>query len=52
MTAMRFSVTVITKDEERNLARCLASAPFADEIVARLWPAVTFWPWATFTDVT
>jgi len=27
------SVTVITKDEEDNLARCLASVPFADEIV-------------------
>jgi glycosyltransferase involved in cell wall biosynthesis len=33
MTAMRLSVTVITKDEERNLARCLESVPFADEIV-------------------
>jgi glycosyltransferase involved in cell wall biosynthesis len=30
---MRLTVAVITKDEERNIARCLASVPFADEIV-------------------
>ncbi|NLH50210.1 MAG: glycosyltransferase family 2 protein [Myxococcales bacterium] len=30
---MKISVTVITRDEERNIARCLASVPFADEIV-------------------
>jgi glycosyltransferase involved in cell wall biosynthesis len=30
---MRLSVTVIAKNEERNIARCLESAPFADEIV-------------------
>jgi glycosyltransferase involved in cell wall biosynthesis len=30
---MRLTVAVITKNEERNLARCLTSVPFADEIV-------------------
>jgi glycosyltransferase involved in cell wall biosynthesis len=30
---MRLSLTVITKNEEQNIDRCLASAPFADEIV-------------------
>jgi len=30
---MRISVTVITKNEEHNIARCLGSVPFADEII-------------------
>ena len=30
---MRISALIITKDEERNIADCLASLPFADEII-------------------
>ena len=30
---MKITVAVITKNEEANIARCLASVPFADEIV-------------------
>ena len=33
MPSERLSVTVIARDEERNLARCLASVAWADEIV-------------------
>ena len=29
----RLSVVIITKNEEKNLRRCLESVPFADEII-------------------